>query len=100
MRGEGNGMRRLSLDVRRVIAALETKPETERALAEELDMKPSALQACLEVLIALDLIHIAAHVRERTGNRLIPTYAAGSKVRPSARRRRPKNVERLGMMAR
>jgi hypothetical protein len=31
---------------------------------------------------------------------LIPTYAAGSKVRPSARRRRPKNVERLGMTAR
>jgi hypothetical protein len=88
------------LDVLCIVGALEMVPMTEEQLIVALDMRPSVLRSRIEELIALDLVHIAAYRRERGNSDLVATYAAGSKVRPTARRRRPKNVERLGMRAR
>jgi hypothetical protein len=93
-------MSRLSSDAHRVIASLEAQPQTELQLIEALDLRPSVLRTCVQQLIVLDLVHIAAQVRERGNGRLIATYAAGSKVRPSARPRRPKSVERLAVPVR
>jgi hypothetical protein len=90
----------LSFDARRVVISLETQPKTELELIETLDMRPSVLRGHVQELMAADLVHITAHMRERGGKRVFPVFAAGSKVRPSARPRRPKSVERLTVPAR
>lgn len=89
-------------DARRVLIALGVKAQTELELVVALDMRPSAVRESIGELMAADLVHIAAQVREREGakSRLIETYAAGSKVRPGAGRRRRKTVERMGSPAR
>lgn len=73
---------------------------TEPQLIKACKMQPSAARGHIEKLILMDLVYIAAYRRERGNSQLIPTYAAGSKVQPVARRRRPKSVERMVTPAR
>jgi len=89
-----------SQEALRVVVSLQAQSGTELQLIEALNMQPSALRKHIEELIALDLVHIAAYGRVRGNSQLVVTYAAGSKVRPTGRRRRPKNTERLSTTAR
>ncbi len=100
VQSEKNGMPRVPWDVLCIVGVLEMAPMTEKQLIVALNMRPSVLRRRIEELLGLDLVHIAAYRRERGNSQLVATYAAGSKVQPSARRRRPKNVERLGTSAR
>ena len=100
MQAERDGMPRVPWGTLCIVGLLEMAPMTEKQLTIALSLRPSVLRSRIEKLLALDLVHVAAYRRERWNSQLVATYAAGSKVRPSARRRRPKNVERLGMTAR